>query len=218
MRLLSSYDVIIFDCDGVILDSNEFKINAMEDALITCKLDENTVKKCVDSFRYNFGKSRFFHVDFFVNEIICPGTGAEDLKNALLIHYSFSCSKLYANCSETPMIRPLLESLTAKLYIASGSEQSELRSVMHEKGLMKYFLDVLGSPKPKTEIINCIVNKFSEDSNIVMIGDAESDFLASNDNDIDFIFYSPFSNVKEKMLSLGQTHDFSVIQAWEEVL
>ena len=33
MLIFKDYDTIIFDCDGVILDSNELKIDAMREAL-----------------------------------------------------------------------------------------------------------------------------------------------------------------------------------------
>ena len=34
MHQLSNYDLCIFDCDGVILDANTIKINAMAKAVI----------------------------------------------------------------------------------------------------------------------------------------------------------------------------------------
>ena len=66
MQSFYDYDVIIFDCDGVILDSNNLKIKAMEAALLKSNFPKNKIKKSIKFFNDNFGMSRFYHVDYFV--------------------------------------------------------------------------------------------------------------------------------------------------------
>ncbi len=69
MHPIYNYDVYIFDCDGVILDSNQLKIDAMKKALIKFFGDDHKIAECVEYFKRNFGTSRFHHVEHFVNEI-----------------------------------------------------------------------------------------------------------------------------------------------------
>ena len=47
-----------------------------------------------------------------------------------------------------------------------------------------------------------------------MFGDAVSDFEASRDNNIKFICYITYSNVKEKMRELSKVDNFQVITEW----
>ena len=49
-----------------------------------------------------------------------------------------------------------------------------------------------------------------------MIGDAVSDFEASQSNTIDFICYIPFSNVAQRMRALADTHQFEVLDRWPQ--
>jgi hypothetical protein len=50
-----------------------------------------------------------------------------------------------------------------------------------------------------------------------MFGDAVSDFEAAQLNNIDFVAYVPFSNVKDKMTALCKEANTVVIQSWEEL-
>jgi hypothetical protein len=45
-----------------------------------------------------------------------------------------------------------------------------------------------------------------------------SDFNAANVNAIDFIAFLPFSNVKEKLITLAEKHNYKVINKWSELL
>tara|TARA_R110001583_G_scaffold195533_1_gene375563 strand:- start:6773 stop:7429 length:657 start_codon:yes stop_codon:yes gene_type:complete len=217
MPLLNSYDVVIFDCDGVILDSNDFKLSAMKNALEDCLVDNVSVERCVDYFRENFGLSRFHHIDKFVCDLI-ENTDSSTLKTNILENYSNYCKKSYSKCDETPSIRKLLNSVSAKKFVASGSAEDELRNVLDYKELSSYFVAIYGSPKSKTDIIDNILKSVAPESKVLMIGDSESDFVASKNNNIDFIFYSPFSNVKNIMFDLSVTEDFLTLSSWEQAL
>ena len=60
MNQLSKYDVIIFDCDGVIFDSNKLKIDAMRESLDSLSIRQDVVEQCCSFFAKNFGKSRLW--------------------------------------------------------------------------------------------------------------------------------------------------------------
>lgn len=215
MRSIHQYDIYIFDCDGVILDSNQLKIDAMETALISLSFKKEDVFKCVDYFRNNFGKSRFHHVDVFINEILNVKQNADSIKLSILEAFSTSCKHLYLEANLTPGIIDFIKCLAGKKYIASGSEQQELISVFKERGLYSFFSGIYGSPTKKMALIENILSLEST-TNAVMIGDAVSDWEAATANGIDFIFYSPFSNVKYNMMNLYKKHGFMVIENFIE--
>ena len=218
MRPFNEYDLIIFDCDGVILDANILKIDAMKNALIDSGIALCEAEQCANFFAENFGKSRFYHVDHFVEHLInIKESEIEHFKKSLLTAYSLQCKTLYLSANITPFINELLIKNTAIKYVASGSEQQELRDVFKHRQLDSYFKEILGSPEKKVNHVTNIVNRHPR-LNAVMIGDAVSDLEAAKANNIDFIFYSPFSNVDATMRELCLSYNYQIIDSFEEVL
>lgn len=219
MHQISKYDIYIFDCDGVILDSNQLKIDAMQKALESTIDESKKVKACVDYFRNNFGRSRFHHIDVFIDQFLELHQTAENkVKETILSEYSAQCKDLYLQADITHGFIDFISKLNGNKYIASGSEQQELRDVFEERGLNVYFDEIYGSPTKKYDLVANIL-KSNNSSNAVMFGDAISDLEAANINNIDFIGYVPYSNVKEAMvelLSSGSKH--KVINKWSELL
>lgn len=219
MPCFNQYDVIIFDCDGVILDSNSMKITAMRAALKTSEFPAQLIDTAVNAFKNNFGKSRYYHCQYFVETLQgLEGKKAADLQATILQHYSQAVENEYLQVAMTDDSLSLLESLKNKsLYIASGSEQEQLIRIFNKRGLNHYFKAIVGSPETKSANVKKIINKHPNDE-ALFIGDAVADYKAAVDNNIDFIFYSPYSNVKEKMLEMSKTHHFPVIHSFQENL
>ncbi|KEK27748.1 HAD family hydrolase [Shewanella xiamenensis] len=217
MLQLGDYDVYIFDCDGVILDSNQLKIEAMKNVLEAHFSDQYLNAECINYFRHNFGKSRFHHIAHFLDVILDIDEGGKDeLKNLLIQDFSKQCRSLYLSAAISPSIVSFLEQCKGKKYVASGSEESELRDVFAQRGLDSYFNGVYGSPISKAEIIKHILEQ-EQTSNAVMFGDAESDMVSAQQNHIDFVFYSPYSNVKEKMTELCNLHKYPIISDFSKL-
>ncbi|MCO4182526.1 HAD hydrolase-like protein [Proteus terrae] len=217
MPLLSKYEVYIFDCDGVILDSNQLKIEAMKNALEARFSAQDLIAECVDYFRHNFGKSRFHHVVHFLDSILdIEEEQRSELEQLILADFSKQCRTLYLTAELTPSFMAFLEQCKGKRYVASGSEQSELRDVFVQRGLDVHFDGVFGSPTPKSELIRRILEQ-EQNTNAVMFGDAESDMLSAQQNRIDFVFYSPYSNVKEKMIKQCHLQQHLIIDDFSTV-
>ena len=105
LPIFKKYDTIIFDCDGVILDSNDLKIEAMREALYLANVMPHDIKLCCDYFKNNFGKSRYHHVQYFIEHII--ENANEGIYSQVLDIYSVKCEELYLSAEITPgfMIR-----------------------------------------------------------------------------------------------------------------
>jgi len=217
MRQVSDCKVYIFDCDGVILDSNQLKIDAMESALNTLFQDRNKIAECIDYFRHNFGKSRFHHVDVFVDDIFCLSKAEAEIKrNEIIELYSQQCKSLYLRAELTPGFINFLTSLNGNKYVASGSEQAELREVFALRGLSAHFAGIYGSPTLKTELVANILKQENR-KDAVMFGDALSDLSAALDNNIDFIAYLPFSNVETQLAEETKKHNFKQCVSWSDI-
>lgn len=216
MLSIHNYSVYIFDCDGVILDSNKLKIDAMERALCALSFDKNKIDICISYFANNFGKSRFHHVDVFLDNVLEVCSNRDILRNDILENFSNQCKTLYLEAELTPGFLEFVECLQGNKYVASGSEQSELREVFKLRGLDKYFTNVFGSPTPKATLLENILNQESNPK-AIMFGDAISDLEAAIKNSCDFIAYIPFSNVPEKIKQASLECDYKVINNWDEL-
>ncbi|MFA0087026.1 HAD family hydrolase [Vibrio sp. 10N.261.51.F12] len=211
MPQLSDYDIYIFDCDGVILDSNQLKIKAMRNALEAHYSNHELINDCVNYFRNNFGKSRFHHVGHFLDSILDVEEAQRDeLEQLILASFSTQCRVLYLKADITPGFMAFMDQCKGKRYVASGSEQNELRDVFVQRGLDVHFNGVFGSPTPKAELIRYILEQ-ENNTNAIMFGDAESDMLSAKRNQIEFVFYAPYSNVKEKMIEQCQLQQHLII-------
>lgn len=214
-----NYDVIVFDCDGVIFDSNNLKIDAMEIALEGYSDDE--VSQCLNYFSQNFGKSRYYHINYFFEHFLSFRLEKKnELIKDVLDCYSAACVDLYSKSNFCDNILHLLHALkdrNKRLYVASGSDQNELVSVFSGRNLTTFFDKIYGSPLPKEsairEIVDCNYGK-----KILMVGDSKADLLAANSLSIDFLFYKKYSLSLKQMEQLKKTHNFECIAEFMEVI
>jgi len=217
MLPLSNYEVYIFDCDGVILNSNQLKIDAMEIALKEIGLIQSEINECKKFFSLNFGMSRFYHIDYFSDYILkLDALIAKPFKKKLLILYSRQCKELYLEADLTLGFLSFVDKLKGNLYVASGSEQNELQDVFRERNLDRHFQGILGSPTPKVELVASIL-KTENGKKGIMFGDALSDMHSAFKNSIDFVAYLPYSNVKKELKRESSKYGFLTINSWGEI-
>ena len=131
---LEKYTTIILDCDGVIFDSNTLKLDAFRDAL--SGFDKKIVDDFIEYFKNNFGTSRYYLAKVFIEEFIKQGFD-EILYKEILKKYSQNCIVLYERSSLTESFLEFVETYKNKnLFVASGSDQVELREVFIFKMFM----------------------------------------------------------------------------------
>ncbi|WP_061214992.1 HAD family hydrolase [Syntrophomonas wolfei] len=180
-------NTIIFDFDGVILESAEIKTVAFR------KLFENDypeeVEEIVNYHINNMGISRYVKFRHIFNNIIMqPLT----LKQEEELGQRFS-TIVFEEVLKAPIVSGLLEFLeeyykTIQLFIASGTPEDELHTIVKHRGLGKYFQGIFGTPKTKAEIIFHIMNTCDLSmADIVFIGDANSDKQAAEETGVHFI-------------------------------
>ncbi|EGQ9303698.1 HAD family hydrolase, partial [Vibrio vulnificus] len=200
------------------LDSNQLKIEAMKNALEDSLSNQKLINKCLDYFGANFGKSRFHHVAHFLDNILGIKEDRDSLEKNILGKYSVLCKSLYLEANLTPGFLDFLNGCEGKCFIASGSEQKELREVFSKRKLEKLFDGIYGSPAMKKEIIKKIISNNNFDyKSVIMIGDAISDLEAAIDNNIDFLAYVEYSNVPSELRRLANSKGFEVINHWKDL-
>ncbi|MGG7620236.1 HAD family hydrolase [Bacillus coreaensis] len=213
---LSQYDIIIFDCDGVLIDVNLLKCEAFGKAVegYPSEIVENFVNHC----KKTFGISRYVKFKEFLSDF-AKEPFREDKYNVFLNNYANICKELYGFADITPGSKALLvelSQLNKKLFIASGSDEKELNEVFIDRNLSKYFNGIYGSPKTKSECISIILNNHPN-KKAVFIGDAISDMKTAEEHDIDFIYMSKYTVQSEEQDLKCRSEAKMIISILEEL-
>ena len=213
------YSTIVFDCDGVILDSNSIKTEAMRQAV--SKYSHESIELFIDYHRNNGGISRYKKFEFFLKSI--ENNYSKEQYDSLLNVFASSVKAQLLDCAFTSGAESFIKSCssTHNLYIVSGGDQIELREIFSERRFAKYFIEIFGSPISKDEHCKTIKKSNSTDS-MLLIGDSRLDHEAARDNDIDFVFLSGYSDFDEwesycHLHKIPSFHDFTALQAQFEL-
>jgi HAD superfamily hydrolase (TIGR01549 family) len=190
---ISNYDVYIFDCDGVILDSNKLKSEAFRDALAGEPRDK--IDDLVDFHKINGGISRYEKFKYFY-EVIHPSIDKEDECKKAILRFGKIVSERLKVVDCIPGVEDFLKSsksLSKELYVNSGGDEKELRSLFTKRNLSEYFNKIYGSPDTKEKNLEKILNSYQESTRYLFFGDSKSDYLAAKAFNIDFVYISGVS-------------------------
>ncbi|MDO9104999.1 MAG: hypothetical protein Q7U57_08555 [Methylovulum sp.] len=206
--------IVIVDCDGVLLDSNTMKIAAFRTTL--ADYPDDAVARFSTYQARNFGRSRYvLFKEFFGFLGREPDAGEVD---GLLGRYASVVRAAYLDAPLTPGCVDTLQRLAdlRPVYVASGSDQEELRWVMQQRSLAPYFAGVFGSPQSKADILASLTP--ANGGRALFIGDARADFDAAQRYDwCDFIYMSRFSTAASDMDSLARQAGLPVIDVLPEL-
>lgn len=185
------YKTWIFDCDGVILDSNQVKSNAFYE--VSLPYGQSCAEEFVEYHKIHGGVSRFEKIKFFYTKILKKTYNEEEVYS-LIERYSVLCVEGLKSCSETVGLRKLLDSLSGiNKFVVSGGLEQEIIEVFNFRGLGKYFDGIYGSPLTKKDILN----RMDINHPCIFIGDSQYDYISSQTINADFMFmygYTEFSN------------------------
>ncbi len=177
-------DSIIWDFDGVLIDSNLIRRNSFKSVLGF--LSNKDLDEFLIYHELNGGLSRYHKLDWLQSKL-------EYTIDRSLILNNFSSICLEQILKERPLINRNIDLIKNNQnihhYIASGSDQNELRLICENLNIDLYFKGIFGSPIPKNEIVKDILTKLGE-GNTVLIGDSLNDLEAARANQITFVSYN----------------------------
>lgn len=217
---LSPYKTIVFDCDGVVLDSNGVKTEAFRVAALPWGVV--AAEALVSYHVENGGVSRYAKFKRFLDEItpkVVPdqeGPGLEEM----LVEFSSAVRRGLETCPVAPGLHELKAQLPAcRWLVVSGGDQSELREVFGNRGLAELFDGgIFGSPDEKKLILARELTSGNIRMPAVYLGDSRYDYECAVENGLDFIFVSAWSEVadwgsfiaKNRISSVRRLADFLV--------
>ena len=189
------YDYYIFDCDGVLLDSNAIKTDAFKFALRN--FDEASIDKFLKYHRANGGVSRLKSLNIFVTIF--------SIKTIVSIWWSNWLESYGTEVFDRLLEAKLVDDLQAlrlktnqkPWLVVSGGYENELNLLFRQRGIIEYFDGgIYGSPRNKKQIFSQLFldKKISQRS--VFFGDSEYDYFVAKEFQVDFILFYGWSEMK----------------------
>ena len=195
---IKKYKTILFDCDGVILNSNQIKTESFRKAFN--KYDLKLVEEFILFHKSNGGISRYEKIKFFFKNLAPLNLNKfyDTYENALE-RFSKICKESLLKAEVAADLNILREfTKQTKWLIVSGGDQLELRDIFFKKGINKYFNGgIFGSPDTKDEIIKRELANGNIVKPALFIGDSKLDYQSAKSNSIDFIFLSGWTEFNE---------------------
>ena len=175
---------IIFDFDGVIIESFDIKTQAFRELF----KDSDKVDEIVEYHKQNGGVSRYKKFRYIYKEILKKPLDEKTL-NELGERFSNLVIEEIKKCPYVPGAIEFIRNnhLKLKLFIASGTPEEELRRILDMRGISGYFKGIYGSPATKSEIVLGILereNMTSEET--IFIGDTITDYNESIKTNVPF--------------------------------
>ena len=179
--------IIIFDFDGVISESVNIKTMAF--AEMYKDYGDEVVKQVVAHHLSHGGVSRYEKFRIYHEELL----GIEVSEKKILELAKIFSDLVLNKVVKAPYVKGAYEFITKyynkyEMFIASATPDNEIKKIIKEKKLSKYFKQIFGSPKKKNSIVKEIISKNKYLSkNILYIGDAIEDYNAAVNNNNNFI-------------------------------
>ena len=214
MVKLDKYKSLIFDCDGVLLNSNKIKTEAFYQAALPYGVE--SAESLVAHHIANGGISRYQKFSYFLEKIIPTGKKGPSLEELLRI-YAIRVNEGLINCEVDSGVFTLRD-LTPSIpwFIVSGGDQVELREVFAVRKL-DYLFDggIFGSPDSKDLIFKRELSSLRISEPGLFIGDSRYDHQASQRAGLDFIFVNHWSEFDDRD-SYCKEHKILVIDNLED--
>lgn len=191
---LSAYQTLVFDCDGVILDSNTVRARAFYNAALPYGKQH---AEALEAYHIlHGGVSRYVKFEILLHEMVgVPVT--EHAMKSLLQAFTTEATIGLLKCDIAPGLEALRKSTPhAKWVLVSGADEQELRDVFAQRGIADFFDGgIFGSPSNKDDILQ----RERVNGNLthpgIFFGDSRYDHRAAMGADLDFIFVSDWTDM-----------------------
>lgn len=174
---IKKYENVIFDNDGVLLDTNRHK-----EKNILKVVSRITGRREAEDFVRYFTQNNGIPREIKISKFFSP----TKTENILREYNSLNRGTLVHAETTAGLVSFLakLHSCKIKAYVLSGGDEAEIIYVLTQKGLLGHFKQVNGGPKTKEE--NFLDLNLKGPS--LFIGDSQVDYSLAKQLGIDFVF------------------------------
>jgi len=184
---------LVFDFDGVLVDSNAVKRSAYCDVFASLNVDRAVVEQeMLGGFRTG---DRYQVIERILRHLMDRGLVPTIAPLAELVErcadqYNRICESFAATCREVPGASIVLPRLAREyaLYVNSGTPEEPLRRIVQARGWTEQFRDVLGAPQTKIENLRRVLDREKvEGFQVLCVGDRREDLDAALDCGCGFV-------------------------------
>jgi phosphoglycolate phosphatase len=181
--------LVVFDCDGVLLDTMAAKIEAFRRWVCARWPQHEAV--FLDHVMGSFGRSRNFQIEWFFNHCLDLAVDAEALADEVAL-FTAICEPLCADAgwlTGSSEFVAACEAAGVPRYVLSGTPQRQLEDMLVANGVDQRFSGIIGSPPTKSVSLQKILamTGIAPDAT-VFVGDAEADAQAAASVGIHFVY------------------------------
>jgi phosphoglycolate phosphatase-like HAD superfamily hydrolase len=207
------YKTFIFDCDGVILNSNKIKTTAFYKTALP--YGEEIAQSLVDYHINNGGISRYEKFTYMLEKMPLKRPALEEL----LTSYQNEVIHGLLSCDIAEGLRDFRkETKDIKWMVISGGDQQELRQVFKMRDL-SYMFDggIFGSPNTKDLIIKRGLDNKNILTPAIFFGDSKYDMQVALNNRFDAVFLYGWSEFRDWESYCKEQNIVSFKDIWEFV-
>lgn len=200
-------DLIVFDCDGVLLDTMAAKIEAFRSWVPDAHADLRDAY--MERVMHGFGKSRTYHIESFYRELVKQAPDPAFLA-AEVDRFTDICEPLCAAAGWRTGSREFVEACRAAeipRYVLSGTPQAPLEDMLAAAGATELFDVIIGSPPGKPESMERILSETDTPAHrTVFVGDANADHEAALHVGAHFVYF-PSAAARPKAAVVTEVSD-----------
>lgn len=186
---------MVFDCDGVVLNSNQLKIQAYYDTAIAFGGNDAQATALVAHHVMLGGISRYPKFEYFIQTIM-QQTFTDEAMQRLLQLFNQEVERLLSTCDVADGLEQLRNRHPHQRWmILSGGDQAEIRKLFSLRDIATYFnAGIFGSPDNKDQVLARELSAANITQPALFIGDSRYDHQAATRAGLDFVFMSAWTD------------------------
>jgi phosphoglycolate phosphatase-like HAD superfamily hydrolase len=195
---ITQYKTFVFDCDGVVLNSNKTKVNAY---YTVAKRMGGTDAQAQALVEHHIAKGSFPRngkIEYYFNFIL-----KQPLTHELMQKYMQTFDEVLDTTlmeCEVALGLDALKQATfqARWMLLSGGDQAELRRIFPRRHLDHFFeAGIFGGPDQKEHVLAREIANGNIQLPALFLGDSKYDHQASVGAGLDFVFLSDWTEVRD---------------------
>ena len=191
MEKFKGKKIILWDFDGVIVDSSKIRIKGFKETLKD--FPSSQVEELIKYHKANGGLSRYVKYRYFFDKIRGEEISEEKVQQ---LSAAFSAIMKKDLTDKRFLIPEVLNFIQKNhksfiMHIVSGSDETELKYLCRQLEIEHLFKSINGSPVPKIELVKTIISSYNYvRDDVCLIGDSINDYEAARESGIDFFGYN----------------------------
>ena len=200
---LTQYKSIVFDCDGVVLNSNKVKVQAYYQAAKRNGGTDAQAQAFVDHHVNKGSFPRNGKIEYYLKNIKHETVTPEKIQ-LYIKTFEAILDKTLMTCEIAQgLMRLKAATPNARWMLLSGGDQAELRRVFPRREVEGHNLAALfeagifGGPDIKEDVLAREKTNGNLQAPALFIGDSKYDYQAAKSAELDFVFLSDWTEVRD---------------------